>query len=220
MQLKVVIQAHPSRTEMAEALAQHVWGTVVWDPDPGAAVSSPWRTFRACLEAPRERVTHLCVIQDDATPVTGFNIAVRTAVEARPDRLIALYVGGGRYIHRRALHEAGHNGDDWATLPSNFYFPVVGSVWPVEMIEPFLAFVDEQNWPEKFCSDDEIVGQWLRASGQCGIATVPCLVEHEDMVPAVRGRRAMHGEDPARSTCCAPPEGCDVTLSDWQQGPC
>ena len=213
-----MIQAHPSRQEMADALANAIGASITWDPEPNG-FRSAWRTYRRCLETRPDGITHLAVIQDDATPCRGFPVAVRNAVAARPDKLIALFVSNAAREHAEAIHQAAHRGDDWALLRSDRWFPAVANVWPVALIDPLLAFVDAQNWPQAMRADDEIIGRFLRSEGISALATVPSLVEHEDMVESLLGKRARFGEDSGRLGTCPPPDGCDLTLSDWSQGP-
>lgn len=218
VKLHLTIQAHPSRTEMAVSLADDIGASITWDPDPDGFPSA-WRTYRHALESRPTGITNLGIIQDDATPCRGFTKAVSRAVRARPDRLIALFVSGQARDHAAELWAAGKRGDDWALLRSDRWFPAVATVWPVTLIEPFLAFVDEQNWPVQFRADDEIIGRFLRHARIDALATVPSLVQHDDMVPSLLGKRARYGDDPGRMVSCGVPDDCDPALIDWKQGP-
>ena len=80
---------------MAAALASPLSDAeLVVDPDPFGTYRSPWRTYRAALERTPARATHRLVIQDDVTLSRDFDVVVRKAVAARPDRLLVFFVGG------------------------------------------------------------------------------------------------------------------------------
>lgn len=203
MKLHLTIQAHPSRAAMATNLAAEVGASITWDPDPDGFPSA-WRTYRHALESRPAGITNLAVIQDDATPCRGFRQAVPRAVRARQDRIIALFVSGSARDHAAALWAAGKRGDDWALLRSDRWFPAVATVWPVALIDPFLSFVDDQNWPVQFRADDEIIGRCMTQIGHRGVMTVPSLIEHPDRVESITGkhRPPRSGKDGARVAAC------------------
>jgi hypothetical protein len=54
MKLATLIQHDPSRAHLLSALLEQLAPLpvdVVTDPDPNGQPPSPWRTYRACLEA-------------------------------------------------------------------------------------------------------------------------------------------------------------------------
>lgn len=206
---------------MASGLAALVGGAVVLDPDPDGQ-RGPWRTYRHVLETTPPDATHRMVIQDDAEPCDGFVDAMTAAVEAQPDRLVAFFVGGRPSEHARAVMNACSRDLAWAQLDYMRWCPVVATCWPAAMIEPFLGFVDQQRWPNRFQADDEIVGRWLRTIRERPLATVPSLVQHRDLVPSLKnGRRAQGGQDPGRVAACfvGDCDDCDPAAIDWSAGP-
>lgn len=83
-----------------------------------------------------------------------------------------------------------------------------------------LEFADAQKRPAEIRSDDEFLGRFLRHAGEHMLATVPSLVEHEDMVASLIGLRPRGGEDPGRVAACwiGDCEGCASEI-DWTYGP-
>lgn len=187
------------------------WAT---DPRP-EGMRSPWRTYRHALEATPVGATHRLVIQDDVQVCRAFVAAARRAISARPEHLISFYVGGYPQESARALFAACDRGEHWVQLPLRWICPALALVWPVEFIEPFLAYVDRQNWPERFRADDEIIARWLRIEHRPVLATVPSLVEHPDDVPSLIGRRASSGVDTNRIAACFIADDYDALEIDW-----
>ena len=220
MNVSVAIQAHPSRTEMAEALAARLDAEIVYDPDP-AAGRSPWRTYRHALELTPADATHRLIVQEDTDPHPQFPQAAPAAVAAHPSRLIAFFVPGSLQQHCWSMLAACRRDEPWAVLPNDRWCQTVALCWPVALIQPIFDFVDRQNWDlRRFYADDEIVGRYLHDSGDRALATVPSLVEHPDLVPSIlSSRRPMGGDDPSRVAFCPPPEDCDVASIDWAVGP-
>lgn len=220
MNISVTIQTHPLRLEMAELLAAEIGADVTVDPDPDHPLRSPWRCYRHALETTPADATHRVVIQDDVTACRDFAAVLPAAVAARPYRLLSFFVGGVPIEHSRAIMQSCENDDSWAQLDAQRWCPAVALAWPVQLIEPFLQFVDAQPWPETFRSDDEIIGHWLRASNQLALATVPSLIEHPDVVESLLGpRRNWAGENRGRVAACFIHPDCDPHSIDWARGP-
>jgi hypothetical protein len=196
------VQAHQSRWELAEQLARKIGGEVVYDPDPLAAIRSPWRTYRRLLESTPSWATHRLQIQDDADACPYFAEAVTNAVTAQPDRLLVFYVGGNPNHFATAVTDACARGDAWVDLAFGYWCPAVSVCWPVGMIDRCLAWVDDQRWPETFTADDEIIGRWLYGTGGVPLASVPSLAQHWDIGDSLSGRRPWAGEDPGRVAAC------------------
>lgn len=216
MNVSVAIQHHPSRADLAAALAAEVAGELVADPDP-EGIRSPWRTYRLALELTPADATHRLVLQDDALVCAGFVPAARAAIAARPNRMIAFYVGGNARPATPALRAAARRGSPWAELTHMTWCPAVALAWPVALIAECLAFVDAQDWPLSFTTrgcDDEIIGRFLGHAGVTAIATVPSLVDHPDDVPSLIGKLARGGRDRRRVAACWIGD-CDPGSIDW-----
>lgn len=229
MNVAIRVQSHPKREEMALALAEATGGIAVFDPEPVGARTSPWRTYRHCLETlpgfasgfmAAGSATHVWVVQEDAVLCRGFLPAFHAAVAARPDRVIAFFISGQPPEHSQRVLEACARDEPWAELDYMRWLSAVATCWPVRCIHPMLRFVDSQKWPESFTADDEIIRRYLRAANEVPLATVPSLVQHPDLVPSLIGRRDRQGNDPGRvAACFADNAGCDVTAIDWTRGP-
>lgn len=217
--LSVGVQHHPDRAGLLAPLLRALSGVetnVAEDPDPDGGA---WSGYRYALESTPEWASHRIVIQDDGLPCPHFAQVVEHAINARPDRLLCLCVCGNAVATVPRIYAAGRDGIPWATVVTAQWCPVVAVVWPVRLIEPALAFVDAQHWPVSFNADDEIVGRIARHLKEPVLATVPSLVEHDDMQPSVTGKRTMYGNDPGRVTACPPAPGCDLLSIDWTPGP-
>lgn len=215
MKISVAIQTHPLRGEMASELAARLDGAeLAVDPDPDG-IRNPWRTYRHALEGTPADATHRVIVQDDIVPCDGFLDVLPAAVASRPDRLLSFFVGGHPVEHARRVYAACDGGRPWAELDNLRWCPVLALAWPIEMIAPFLAWVDERNFPAAFRADDEIVGRWLRATKQIPLASVPSLVDHPDVVPSLIGRRALGGLDAGRIAACFIHPDCDARTIDW-----
>lgn len=213
------IQAHPTRAELAEALAAKIGGPVeiVYDPDPDAEIRSPWRTFRHLLERTPSEATHRLQIQDDTLVCRNFRAAVERAAEAHPDRVLVFFVNEMNALNVRAIRESCQRDLPWAELRTGYWCPVVCSCWPVDLICGLTAFVDEQRWPPKFVADDEICGRFLRGINHFPLASVPSLVEHQDdVVSLVARRQNMMRQAVCWIGDCA--ECDDASLIDWTLG--
>lgn len=221
IRLSVAVQHHPVRTALLDALLVALSGCdveVVSDPDPDG-VRSAWRTYREALETTPAWASHRLVVQDDATPCRDFTKVVERAITARPGRMLALCVCGNALATVPVIYRSAQNDESWAVLNSRQWVPAVAVVWPVRMIEPGLAFVDKQHWPEGFNADDEIIGRIVNHLEEHVLCTVPSLVEHNDLEPSAAGERTMYGRDPGRVTACPPPADCDLLSIDWARGP-
>lgn len=215
--ISIAVQAHPDRREMAEALSASLPGSeIVYDPDPASALRSPWRTYRAALESTPAGATHRLIVQDDTEAVPNLVEALGRIVQTMPTQTLALFIAGGPRYAARLLYQACSRGDRYAAMPTKPWVPVVATMYPAAIIPRILAFVDEQNWKESFCSDDEIIGRALTALGEPLYATVPSLVEHYDEVESLLGpRRNFAGQMPQRVAACFLDDDIDVLSFDW-----
>lgn len=220
MRLSVAVQHHPDRDDMLpRLLARLGHAQIVHDPDPANPHRSPWRTYRRALEMTPAWATHRLVMQDDALPCPAFAAAAPLALAARPDRLVAFCVCGQPRRSAINVLRASEKGESWAKLDHHLWIPAIAVAWPVELIEPALAFVDAQAWPEQFRADDEILGRIATGLRVTALATVPSLVDHPDLVPSLVGKRARGGKDPGRVAACFIADGCDPSRIDWNVGP-
>lgn len=223
LKVSFAIQSHPLRQEMAEALAADIGGDVeiVSDPEPDVRLKSPWRTYRHLLQGTPGDATHRFQIQDDAVVCQGFRAAVEAAVAARPGRLLIFFVGGNPVHHAAAVIEACRRDEAWAELNYAHWCPAVATCWPAALIPQLMEFVESQNYPPGFVSDDEIIGRFIRTVKHRPLASVPSLAEHPDKVPSLIGKRMAHGMDLGRVAACFIGRDCGECAAeiDWTRGP-
>lgn len=173
------------------------------------------------METTPEGATHRVQIQDDTTPCPYFAEAVGNLVRAWPDRLLVLFIGGNPPHHAQAVLKACRDDRAVVDLVPAYWLPVVATSWPVEMTRDLLAFVDAQRWPERFCADDEICGRFIKERRITALACVPSLVQHEDVIPSLAGRRTAGGADLGRVAACwiGDCDDCtDARTIDWSRG--
>lgn len=210
------VQAHPSRTLAARALAAEIGGEPVWDPIPDGRRSA-WRSFRRLMETTPPGATHRLQIQDDATVCPGFTEAVRAAAAAKPDRMLVFYVGRNPRAYADLVMRACRNDLTWAELDGGGWCPVVCTLWPVPMIARLLDYYDHAKFPSGWGPDDEIVGRFLNKIRHRPLASVPSLVEHLDLVDTIGGKRGGRGD--RRAACwIGDCQECAAGI-DWTLGP-
>lgn len=213
----VLVQHHPKRVELlAPLLASVPRAQVVADPDP-TGYPSPWRTYRECLLQPIQ-TTHRVVLQDDVEVCRNFEAVIEKVIAARPLNPVALFVGGQPRTAIEAMGHACAHEETFAEYPSDTWLAAVAVLWPTDVIEKIVAWVDKQRWPVEFRADDEILGRAARAYQIPLLATVPSLVEHPDVVESVTGRnRHMRGVNTDRvAWCFADKVGIDPLELDWR----
>jgi hypothetical protein len=196
--LSTVIQHHPSRVLPPE-LARY---EVVTDPDPNGKPSAI-RTYIECLRRTPPGVSHRLVLQDDVKLVRDFDSRAHHALRERPDTLVAFFVPG-MGLHGRWVREAAKRGDRWVQLPpSANWVPTVALAWPRKLAEAFVPFAEEHVAERarrrmSTLGDDPVVGRFVRQHKLAVWATVPCLVEHPDLMPSLVKQRSYQGRNPAR----------------------
>ena len=200
MNVAVLVQHHPERAALIEPLLRRLprSAIVIPDPDPGSAVRSALRTYRACLEAIPERATHALVIQDDAWPCDRFPSRLRAAVAEHPDALLALFMPGSG-AHHGAVTRAAKQGLPWTRVPPT-WTPTVALVWTADRARQFLTWLDDNRYDphNRHRGDDGPVGKFVARNRLRVMAPVPSLVQHPDVVPSLIGRRHAAGRNRAR----------------------
>lgn len=218
LRVGIFVQHHPARAGLLSGLLAAVpSATVVVDPDPNGP-PSPWRSYAACLEAAADGgLTHALVVQDDVTLCYGFGSVLHEVVASRPARVLALWHGGQPRENLAAIDGAAARGEGWAAYRSRRWVPTVALVWPARLVCPAVCWASEQRWPERVRADDEIVGRALTALHEPVLISVPSLVQHDDTVPSLVGRRHKAGLDPARVAHRYIGGGDPLTI-DWASG--
>jgi hypothetical protein len=172
------------------------------DPDPDGQPSAI-RTYVECLRRTPADATHRIVLQDDVELVAGFDERAQAALAEHPSSLVAFFVPGMGLVGRW-VREAAKAGKRWCQLPSSMnWTPVVALSWPRELAQEFVPFAEAHVAARArrrvgTVGDDPVVGAFVRAHKLPVWATVPCLVQHPDLVPSLVKRRSYGGTNPAR----------------------
>lgn len=189
--IHVRVQHHPSRAHLLSPLLGLLDSDVeiVTDPDPDAAIRSPWRTYRECLVDPPRGVTHLLVLQDDVVPCR--NLVAACERIARPEPVV-LWLGGAPVRIAHAAKQASLQGQRIVPvrLRGGDWLPVVAVLWPVEVAGRFIEWAGSNRLPgdPNPRSDDAVAGRWARKTGQEVWVAVPSLVEHGRGLSLIRRR--------------------------------
>ena len=203
LSISTVVQHDPRRADLLPGLLAELPPDTLVVADPGAndTLRSPWRCYRACLEALPDDASHLAVIQDDAQVCLDFPEVLKRVVEARPDDALCLFVPGVGSNHLRMM-QACRRDDRWVELDQRQWLPVVCCIWPRETVGKILAFVDRKQYPPSRWGDDSVIGDFCREENVRVMATMPSLVNHPDLEPSLVGTAAMAGKNPARVASC------------------
>lgn len=190
IKLAVAIQNHPERKYMAESMVKRVpEATIHIDTE----MRGVWIMLREILQQYAESDnSHLCVLQDDVLPCDDFHAQVSRILEIVPDRLFSLFfplfwaTGSSRYL-KSPYYAAMGRGDSWL-IDRRVWFGAPAIVYPVALLSPMLAWIDEHEgisgfWPSDSIDprthmDDVRIHSYLTAQRMDKMVTVPCLVEH------------------------------------------
>lgn len=171
--------------------------------DPGATIApSPLRAARIAWLAASQRGKWACVLQDDALPIRGFGPLMVESLYQQASRCaggpaaVALYYGAqsstGRAIQRRAASlEDRNDATPFVRRARGEYQATVGLIVPSEWVADWLRYSWTREWADSGL-DDECWGTWLDDLNLPSLATVPCLVDHDNTLPSVAGNEA-HG---------------------------
>jgi hypothetical protein len=151
--------------------------------------------------------THLVQLQDDVIVSPHFWATLRAMLTARPRDVIGL---SAVHPHGPDIARQGHR---WYRTPG-----VVGwaYVFPRELLAAFVAWVDARPEIVAVRNEDDLIGDWLAATGRTAWHPVPTIVDHDVSVPSTYANDAhMHrratvtwrGYDPA-----------DLVSADWWRG--
>src|SRR5262249_42440893 len=156
-----LIQAHPSRADLAEGLLDCLGdGEIVYDPEP-TAVKSPWRTYQACIRRGVELGEPFLVIQEDVLVCDNFLAGVEQAIKARPDNPLAFFVPPRPPAYTNVIYRAREAGLTWGELPLGTWAPVVALAWPLRLAERLQSWIEQTRFPPAWRADDEIIGRFL-----------------------------------------------------------
>lgn len=190
IRLSVAIQHHPARPELPERLVEQLamgpLVELVVDPEPFGP-ASPWRTAREAWRRTPDWCTHRLVIQDDALPCDGFRRRALEAIAEHPDEPVSFFYGLNSYpLDMQGYRDAYDTGKAWFALPLQGWVPCVALCLPramaLDLAEFHLPHHDRDH-----VADDEVVLEWCAARGYSCMATVPSLVNHDDLATSTMG---------------------------------
>lgn len=189
MMISLCVQHHPSRADLLTRLDELGEYELVTDPEPYAPHRSAFRTYLECLRRTPADATHRLIVQDDALPCARFRALAAAAVGERPGDLIAFFVPG-RSSLRDLIGKAHALGHRWVQLPNLNWTPTVALCWPVARVHEFIPYGEaivesraKRGMPTM--ADDPYVGAWRKREKIPVWATVPCLVQHPDVVQSL-----------------------------------
>ncbi len=137
------------------------------------------------------------MIQDDAVACANFADRVTQVAEENPDHPVALFLGGYPQGTAGKFRQALKRREPYIWMHRSPIIPLVAVLWPRHKAEEFLAWSDTSRQMTR--ADDGNAGRWARETRQQIRVCVPCLVEHPDLVPSVKGgQQARWGKDPQR----------------------
>lgn len=179
-------------------------------------IPNPWRGYQRCLSnLPPDG--HVCVLQDDTIPCRNFQPAIERIADAFPDAPVCLFVGGLPLRTANLLRQASIKRRAYTAVVRNDFMPVVAVLWPVHVAAGMLEWM--QAHPKRLGnreqrSDDAMCGKWMRFSHQPVYATVPSLVEHDDVFPSTIGKKNSAGANKGRVAALWIGDG-DPLEIDW-----
>ena len=190
------IQGHPARAHLHQPLADSLGlpsEVCLHSSDP----PDPFAGYRACLTEIPDGCKHLLVIQDDAVVCRNFAGAVDSISYSNPDTPVCLYLGGFPQGSASKFRRALIHKKPYITLLRSPIVPLVAVLWPVQKAREFLEWTNTARRMTR--ADDGNAGKWRNDTNQEIRVAVPCLVDHPDMEPSVKGgRKSSQGKDPLR----------------------
>ena len=123
--------------------------------------------------------SHFLTLQDDVLVSPDFWPALHAMLEAQPTRIISLAA-----VHPLGPEEA-RQGHRWYRTRSW----VIGwaYVLPREVLEGFVAYVDAHPEHVAASNEDEMLNQWIHATGQETWHPVPSIVDHDTSIESTYG---------------------------------
>lgn len=189
--------AHPSRGELARALAARLEAPIEWDRR-----GEEWDTGRRALLAYDPAADYHVVVQDDAIVPDSFLEAVDLVTDTAEGAPLGLYVGRVRPYARlvtKAVAAAERAGAPWIQARGPWWG--VATAWPVGMIPALVAWCDLSTHPYY----DNRLRAFVRQAGLWCRYPIPSLVDHDPALKSLvdygggdrRAHRYIGDRDPA-----------------------
>lgn len=186
VELTAAVMTVPSRAALVERLLPAIVDlepSVVLDRDSSGDV---WAQYQACLLV-GDRGTHRLVLQDDALPCSDFAARAIAAIERHPKRVICFYVPALPSSFGSKMLQASASRASFCELVRlGAFLPLVATVWPVALADDFAHWPRHSSWRSgpRGRADDARAADWLHGTKRQAIATVPCLVDHDEDAPS------------------------------------
>lgn len=137
-----------------------------WLSGLSGPVIEPW------MHTAEPRPTHVLVCDDDALPCPNFELALRRAVDARPNEILQFY--GMAESYRGTHRDALERGLTW--IDQNVHCCGVMVVMPAPTVRHFLKFWRDELSPHQEVPGDHALQLFAWATRQRIAVSVPALV--------------------------------------------
>lgn len=171
------VVAHETRRAAALELAESLDARICVDDGTLGATANHRRLWETLADTTAD---WMCVLEDDAQPVTGFGVQLAAATVVSPSPVISLYLGTSRPpdVQRRiqtALTRADRAGACWVTADRMLH--AVGICLHRRLVADMLTHTRHVS---ARTPADERFNRWLRLRRLRVAYAVPSLVEHAD----------------------------------------
>ncbi|WP_280365921.1 hypothetical protein [Nocardia wallacei] len=172
------VVAHTARRPAAELLAAQLGAYLSVDDGTLGAVGNHRHVWEVLVDAPARWV---CVVEDDAVPVTDFGDQLAAALAAAPSPVVSLYLGRSRppgWTQRQvrsAVDAADSVGACWVMADRMLH--AVGVCLRANLVRDMLTHTRHVR---KLVPVDQRFDRWLRLRKLRVAYSVPSLVDHRD----------------------------------------
>jgi hypothetical protein len=177
----VAVCAHPSRAEVATALAEKLEAPVAWDNGVGILANHDNAFDLAMVDACFDDADWCVVIEDDAVPVEDFRVQASLALDAVDGPIASLYFGWIWKPKLKITLSLDRTDAHWVMRPgfTNAVCVAVRSDFVAPLLEAAQPF-DHMTCDQRYSYAAKLLGhEWVPHSH-------PSLVEHSD-IPGVHG---------------------------------
>ncbi|MFJ1459742.1 hypothetical protein [Nocardia sp. N2S4-5] len=172
------VVAHTARRPAAELLAAQLGAYLSVDDGTLGAVGNHRHVWEVLVDAPARWV---CVVEDDAVPVTDFGDQLAAALAAAPSPVVSLYLGSSRppgwMQARMQLAVDAAESADACWVMTDRMLHAVGICLRADLVQDMLVHTKHVR---KLVPADQRFDRWLRLRRLRVAYTLPSLVDHRD----------------------------------------
>jgi len=166
----------PERLQMAinlrkELLRQNPSAHVTFYTD--ATRSGVWANTEKTWQGYNKKNSHYVILQEDTFPCPNFFNHLTSAIEAKPDECISLYLG---YSDKNRMNKAIKKNIHWFKFKQ--WMTGQGVVLPTKYISPFLKWTDRHISRKIKRNCDARLNAWLLENNKYIWQTIPELIDH------------------------------------------